>query len=100
MAAYPVPMATWDEAKRRHNLRIHRLDFRDAELIWNNPTVTREDRRLDYGERRLVAFGLLEAEVVVLVFTDRDDEPHIISLRRAEKHESRYYFEATAPTTG
>ena len=93
-------MATWDEAKRRSNFQTHGLDFRDAELIWNNPTVTREDRRLDYGERRLVTFGLLKSEVVVLVFTDRDSDPHIISLRRAEKHESRYYFEATAPASG
>lgn len=93
-------MPTWDEPKWRLNLRIHGLDFRDAELIWDNPTVTREDRRQEYGERRLVTFGLLKAEVVTLVFTDRGDDPHIISLRRAERHEARYYFEATAPTSG
>ena len=89
-------MPTWDPAKRLRNLHVHGLDFRDAESIWDNPTVTREDIRQDYGELRLVTFGLLNAEVVVLVFSDRDGEPHIISLRRAEKHEARYYFEITA----
>ncbi len=53
------------------------------------------DRRKDYGEKRLVTFGLLDAEVVVLVYVERDDDMHIISLRRAEKYEARYYFETT-----
>ena len=86
-------MPTWDEAKRRDNLRDHGLDFEGAEAIWDNFTVTREDIRERYGEKRLVTFGLLNGEVVVLVHTDRDDDMHIISLRRAEKYEARYYFE-------
>jgi hypothetical protein len=88
-------MPTWDEAKRRRNVRDHGLDFVGAEAIWDAPTVTREDRRKDYGEKRLVTFGLLDAEVVVLVHVERDDDMHIISLRRAEKYEARYYFETT-----
>ena len=46
-----------------------------------------------YGEKCLVTFGLLEGAVVVLVYTERRTGPHIISLRKAEKHETRYYFE-------
>jgi uncharacterized DUF497 family protein len=88
-------MPTWDEAKRRRNVRLHGLDFIGAEAIWDDPTVTREDRRKDYAEKRLVTFGLLDAEVVVLVYVERDDDMHIISLRRAEKYEARYYFETT-----
>jgi hypothetical protein len=72
-------MPTWDEGKRRLNLRLHRLDFVGAEAIWDGPTVTREDVRKDYGEKRLVTFGLLDAEVVVLVHVERDDDMHIIS---------------------
>jgi uncharacterized protein len=86
-------MPTWDESKRRDNLRDHGLDFEGAEAIWDNFTVTREDIRERYGEKRLVTFGLLNGEVVVLVHTDRDDDMHIISLRRTEKYEARYYFE-------
>lgn len=88
-------MSTWDEAKRLSNLRNHGLDFAGAELIWDLPTVTREDLRKTYGEKRLVTFGLLNGKVVVLVHVDRRDEMHVISLRRAEKHEARYYFETT-----
>jgi len=87
-------MATWDESKRRRNLRDHGLDFADAERIWDNFTVTREDVRERYGELRLVTFGVLDQSVAVLVHTDRDDEMHVISLRKAEPHEARYYLEA------
>ena len=85
-------MATWDEAKRRRNLKIHGFDFEGCEAIWDNFTITREDIRRAYGENRLVVFGLLEGEVVVMVYTERPAGPHIISLRRAEKYETRYYF--------
>ena len=59
-------MATWDAAKRRRNLKIHGLDFEGCEAIWDNFTITREDIRRGYGEKRLVAYGLLEGEVVVI----------------------------------
>ena len=85
-------MPTWDESKRRRNIKLHGLDFEGADAIWDNFTVTREDIREDYGEKRLGTFGLLKGEAVVLVHTDRNDI-HIISLRRAEKYEARYYFE-------
>lgn len=86
-------MTSWDEPKRRRNIRLHGLDFEGAEAIWDNFTITREDVREDYGEKRMVTFGLLNGEVVVLVHVDRDDDMHVISLREAEPYEARYYFE-------
>jgi uncharacterized DUF497 family protein len=86
-------VVTWDEAKRKKNIADHGLDFVGCEAIWDNFTITREDVRRTYAEKRLVTFGLLEGEAVVLVYTERRKGPHIISLRKAEKHEARYYFE-------
>lgn len=86
-------MTTWDERKRLKNIKDHGFDFVGCEAIWDNFTVTREDVRQAYGEKRLVSFGLLKGDVVVLVYTERRTGPHIISLRKAEKHEARYYFE-------
>jgi len=40
----------------------------------------------------MVTFGLLNGDVVVLVHVDRGDDMQVISLRRAEKYEARYYF--------
>lgn len=88
-------MVTYDEDKRLANLEKHGLDFVGCEEIWDEATVTREDRRADYGETRLVLFGVLRGEFVVMVYTERGDVPHIISLRKAEPYEKRYYLEAT-----
>jgi uncharacterized protein len=62
--------------------------------------VTREDKRQDSGEERLVCFGLLGAEVVMLVYTARSKGPHVISLREAEKHEARYYRQVAKENLG
>ena len=86
-------MTTWDEPKRQKNIALHGLDFLGCEAIWDNFTITREDLRGAYDEKRLVTFGLMQSHVVVLVYTERRKGPHIISLRKAEKHETRYYFE-------
>ena len=86
-------MLTWDEAKRRRNIKLHGLDFDGCDAIWDHFNVTREDKRQDYGEVRLVCFGQLANDVVVMVYTERPNGPHIISLRKAEKHEARYYRE-------
>ncbi len=85
-------MATWDEAKRRRNIKDRGLHFAESEAIWDNFTITREDIRHAYGEKRSVTFGLLEGDVVVMVHTERRAGSHVISLRKAEKHEARYYF--------
>lgn len=85
-------MATWDEKKRLTNIKQHELDFVGCETIWDDFTVTREDIRQRYHEQRLVTFGKLDRQVVVLVYTERRKVPHIISLRKAEKYEARYYI--------
>lgn len=86
-------MLTWDENKRKLNHEKHGLDFVGCDAIWDYFTVTREDKRQDYGEARLVCFGMLTGEIVVLVYTERLHSTHIISLRKAEKHEARYYHQ-------
>jgi len=86
-------MTSWDEPKRRRNIKAHGLDFEGSQAIWDNFIVSREDLREDYGEKRIVSFGLLNGEVVVLVHIERDEDMHVISLRKAEKYEARYYFE-------
>lgn len=85
-------MITWDEAKRKLNLRKHGIDFRDAESILDNPTVTAEDTRLAYAEQRLVTLGVLNGVVVSMTYTERKDDMRIISIRKALKHETHFYL--------
>ena len=85
-------MITWDEAKRKLNLRKHGIDFRDAGEIFDGPTVTAEDTRQAYGEQRWVALGILNGVVVSMTYTERKDDLRIISIRKALKHEARFYI--------
>ena len=85
-------MFVWDEAKRRLNLRKHGIDFMDAERIFRGVTLTAEDTREDYGEQRFLTLGLLEDQVVSVAHTEQSEEIRIISIRKATKHEARFYF--------
>ena len=69
----------WDERKRRLNLAKHGVDFRDAAAIFEGLLVTVEDTRVDYGEPRYIALGLLHGVVVSVAYTERRDEIRIIS---------------------
>ncbi|MEX0271984.1 BrnT family toxin [Leptolyngbyaceae cyanobacterium UHCC 1019] len=82
----------WDERKNQSNLAKHGFDFADAGRIFNLPMVVELDEREDYGEERYVGIGLLDGRVVVVVYTEPDEEiVRIISLRKALSHERRRY---------
>ena len=83
----------WDETKRRTNLRDHKLDFADAEIVFSGITFTFEDNRFEYGEDRFITLGLLREIVVVIAHTERNDTVRVISMRKATKNEQRLYFE-------
>lgn len=86
--------------KRKTTFKKHGLDFLGCDAIWDSFTITREDIRADYGEPRLVCFGTLRGEVVVLVYTERRESAHLISLRKAEKYEARYYHQIAQENPG
>jgi len=84
---------TWDEAKRKSNLRNHGLDFRDTFQVFEGLTFTFEDDRFDYGEQRFVTLGLLDGTPVSIVHTETADNIHIISFRKATRNEQIIFFE-------
>ena len=84
---------TWNEAKRQSNLKKHNgLDFADVEKVFAKDTFTRPDNRFDYGEQRFNTIGLLGTTIVVISHTETEDTIHIISMRKAERHECESYF--------
>ncbi|KHN51360.1 BrnT family toxin [Pectobacterium fontis] len=86
-------MISYDENKRLSNLEKHGIDFNDAPLVFEGFTITREDTRYEYGELRYQTLGLLGDVVVVMVaHTPRGNDDHIISMRKADKHEQKYYW--------
>ena len=84
----------WDEQKNLVNIQKHGIDFADAWELWEAPMLTAIDDRSNYGEVRWIGIGLLRSRVVVVVWTERnEDVVRIISLRKAIKHE-RAAFES------
>ena len=84
---------SWNEAKRESNLRNHGLDFVDAAEVFEGATFTYQDDRFDYGEERFVTLGLLRGAVVSIVHTETPRRIHIISFRKATKHEQAIFFQ-------
>jgi len=82
----------WDSAKRISNLEKHGIDFADAAKVFEEVSVTVEDSRFNYGEKRLVTFGVLNERVIAVVHTKRENRTRIISARKATKHERANYL--------
>ncbi len=82
----------WDEVKRQSNLRDHRLDFADAEVVFSGATFTFLDDRFEYDEDRYITLGLLRNSVVVIAHTEREEIIRVISMRKATKNEQKRYF--------
>jgi uncharacterized DUF497 family protein len=85
----------WDEAKRRSNLRRHKIDLAavEKEGVFASKTVTKLDDRFEYGERRFITLGLLRGKVIAIAHTETDQVVRLISARKASKYEEKTYFE-------
>lgn len=85
----------FDPGKDETNRRKHGVSFQAAsEFDWKS-AFEREDDRFDYGEDRFVAIGQIGYKLYVMVFTEGSHENavRVISLRLAEKHEVRFYYD-------
>jgi uncharacterized DUF497 family protein len=84
---------TFDPAKNAANIEKRRLSFElVVDLDWET-AIAREDCRRDYGERRMLVMAFLGTRLHVAVVTYRDDAVHVISFRKANQKEVRYYEE-------
>ena len=78
---------TFDPVKRAKTLADRGLDFADAALIFAGLTVEVEDTRRNYGEKRIICYGLLAGRVVVVGYTQRGGDRHVFSMRKANERE-------------
>ncbi|HQU35920.1 MAG: BrnT family toxin [Anaerolineae bacterium] len=82
----------WDRQKNETNVKKHELDFADAYKVFESPMLVDLDKREEYGEDRWIGVGLMENRVVVVVFTEPDEDTiRIISFRKATLSEREYY---------
>jgi uncharacterized DUF497 family protein len=82
----------WDRHKNKANIKKHELDFADAYKVFESPMLVGLDEREDYGEDRWIGIGLMENRVVVIVFTEPDEDTiRVISFRKATTDERNNY---------
>lgn len=81
----------YDPVKRQRTLAERGLDFEDARIVFQGETLTAEDVRHDYGEVRLVTVGHLRGRMVIVIWTQRGDGRHVISMRKANEREQARY---------
>ena len=78
---------TYDHAKREWTLTNRGLDFEDAAQVFDGLTAEVEDQRKDYGEKRIVCYGVLQGRLVVIGYTPRGGARHVFSMRKANARE-------------
>ena len=82
---------SFDPQKNERNIAQRGIPFEIVEdFEWDNALVV-EDLRKDYGERRFQALGLIAGRLHALVFTPRAGLVHVISLRKANRRETKLY---------
>ena len=82
---------TFDPVKDAWNIEERDLPFeRVAELDWDASLVI-EDLRENYGESRFAVYAKLGDRLHVAIVTFRNGATHVISFRKANKREIRFY---------
>lgn len=84
----------WHDEKSEACRRERGFGFDYAARIFVQRVLERVDTRRDYGEVRIQALGVIDAQLYAVVYTDRMDEDGkpvrwIISARRAHEKELR-----------
>ena len=78
---------TFDSVKREKALAERGLDFSDAKVVFEGVTLEVEDIRKEYGEMRIISYGLLAGRMVVIGYTPRGADRHVFSMRKANDRE-------------
>lgn len=83
----------WDSNKAVINLKKHGISFYDACTAFSDPlSITIPDPLHSEEEDRFILIGLSNKNhLLVVVHTERDNNVHIISARRATKTERKNY---------
>jgi uncharacterized protein len=73
------------------HLSTVKLDFAPAAEVFAGRTATVVDDRHDYGETRFITAGHLGGRLVVMIWTQRDQARHVISMRHCHAKEEEIW---------
>ena len=83
----------WDEEKSKKNFKKHGVTFEEAKTIFNDPSaITTDDPDHSDEEERYLDIGLSsKAKVLVVWYTERQQNIRIIGCRKATPSERMTY---------
>lgn len=85
----------WNEAKAAANLVKHGVGFPTACRVFDDVfCIDFEDRSMNYGEMRRIVIGMVEGQILTVVYGERGSAIRIISARKATRQERQDYAEA------
>ena len=84
--------SAWDDVKAAQNWAKHGVSFEAARSVFSDPFAV-EWVGGDDPEMRFVILGMVEARLLFVVYTMRDDVTRLISARLALPHERRRYHD-------
>ena len=84
----------WDPEKARANLEKHGVRFSDAEVALFDPNAITVEDETSEEERRYVSIGMdALGRILVVVFSYREDDIRLFSVRNAKRRERTSYEE-------
>jgi uncharacterized DUF497 family protein len=88
----------WDENKSAKNEKKHGITFEEAKTVFNDPfAITIDDPDHSDGESRFIDIGFSsKGEVLVVWYTERNENIRIIGCRKAKRSERKKYEEKDA----
>jgi uncharacterized DUF497 family protein len=81
----------WDEEKRQQIIAERDLDILQAVRIFEGFTLTKEDRRQDYGEKRFISLGVVNDVPYIVVHTPRGNRLRIITAWKGGRNDYEKY---------
>ncbi len=85
----------WDPAKARRNLEKHGVDFADAVVVLEDQLALTVEDTHSVTEERFVTLGVDSiGQLLVVVYSWRDERIRLISARKATGRERRQYEES------
>lgn len=82
----------WDDEKDATNREKHGVSFRNASGAFFDPfNIKIPDPDHSIGEERFILLGFSAGKVLVVSFTERESSIRIISCRKANSAERRFY---------
>ncbi len=87
----------WDKKKNRANIKKHRISFKDAAEVFDDPFhISLLDTRFDYFEERWITLGAAKSGKIIVVghlyhLTGSEEAVRIITARKATKKERMQY---------